>query len=108
MNQRLNQDTNCRVHWDTELVLYTQGEEGVNCTVRNIKTGKEDLVQATYIVGADGTHSKVRKGSSDWTYEGNSIMTKFFLADLTVKGDKVDYLKDRFNMFLNGTCKTSI
>ncbi|CAO3648268.1 unnamed protein product [Mucor fragilis] len=102
---RLSEDTDCKMHWGTELVSYTQDEHGVKSIVRDIHTNQEQLVESTYIVGADGCHSRVRKGNPDWTYDGVAIQTKFVLADLTLRGaDGVDikYLKDRMNIFLSG------
>lgn len=106
-NDRLNEDTDCRVDWETELSFYTQEDGYVSCTVQDIHTREVKVIHAKYIVGADGTHSKVRKGSSDWTYEGTSVMTKFYLADLTIKGEQADCLKTRMNTFMKGSCKVT-
>ncbi|GAA5816293.1 hypothetical protein MFLAVUS_009819 [Mucor flavus] len=102
-NDRLNKNTDCRVDWETELSFYTQEDGYVSCTVQDVHTREVKVIHAKYIVGADGTHSKVRKGSSDWTYEGTSIMTKFYLADLTIKGEQADCLKTRMNTFMKGS-----
>ncbi|KAL9555392.1 hypothetical protein MBANPS3_002391 [Mucor bainieri] len=103
---RLAEDTDCKVHWGTELVSYTQDEHGVKSVVRDIHTKQEQVVESTYIVGADGSHSRVRKGNPDWTYDGVAIQTKFILADLTLHGaDGADikHLMDRMNVFMTGT-----
>jgi 2-polyprenyl-6-methoxyphenol hydroxylase-like FAD-dependent oxidoreductase len=104
-NNRIEQDTDLRVNWNTELVSYTQNDESVTSIVRNINTNEEQEVQSTFIVGADGSHSRVRKGNSDWTYEGVAISTKFGLADLTLKGDKIKDLMDKMNTFNNGASR---
>lgn len=104
-NNRLEQDTECRVQWNTELLSYTQDDEFVTATIRNNITNEEQVIQSKYIVGADGSHSRVRKGNCDWTYEGVAISTKFGLADLTLKGDKIKDLMDKMNTFNNGTSK---
>lgn len=103
---RIAEDTDCKVHWGTELVSYTQDEHGVKSVVRDIHTKQEQVVESAYIVGADGSHSRVRKGNSQWTYDGVAIQTKFILADLTLHGaDGVDikHLMDRMNVFMAGT-----
>ncbi|KAL9555383.1 hypothetical protein MBANPS3_002382 [Mucor bainieri] len=102
----LAEDTDCKVHWGTELVSYTQDEHGVKSVVRNIHTKQEQVVESTYIVGADGSHSRVRKGNPDWTYDGVSLQTKFIVGDLTLRGaDGADikHLIDRMNVFMTGT-----
>jgi 2-polyprenyl-6-methoxyphenol hydroxylase-like FAD-dependent oxidoreductase len=91
-----------RVDWNTELVSYTQDESNVTAIIRDVNTKEETIVKSVYIVGADGTHSKVRKGNSDWTYEGVAINTKFALADLTLKGKDAEILKEKANVFTSG------
>lgn len=104
-NNRLNEDTNCRVNWNTELVSYTQNDDCVTSIVRNIHTKEEQYIESTYIVGADGSHSRVRKDSPDWTYDGISVKTKCFVADLTVKGDNIKNMMDKTNVFMSGSSK---
>ncbi|GAN04040.1 monooxygenase [Mucor ambiguus] len=106
LSNRLEEDTDCKVHWGSELVSYTQNEHGVKSVVRDIHTKQEQVVESTYIVGADGCHSRVRKENPDWTYDGVAIQTKFVLADLTLRGaDGADitFLMDRMNIFMKGT-----
>lgn len=105
ISQRLTEDTSCKIHWETELVTYTQDENGVKSTIRDINTKQEQVIESTYIVGADGSHSRVRKDNPDWTYEGVAIQTKFILADLILSGDNVEPLMDRMNVFFTGTSK---
>jgi 2-polyprenyl-6-methoxyphenol hydroxylase-like FAD-dependent oxidoreductase len=45
----------------SELVGFTQDGDGVTATVKDAETGKESLIRAQYLVGADGAHSKVRE-----------------------------------------------
>ncbi|KAI8084101.1 FAD binding domain-containing protein [Gilbertella persicaria] len=98
---RIKEDTECDVHWNTELVSYVQEEDKVVATVRDIYTKQEHMIEAKYIVGADGSHSRVRKGDPDWTYEGTTIQTKFALADLVLKGDQIHEVNNKFNLFTN-------
>lgn len=102
-DNRLNEDTDCRVNWNTELVSYTQNDDSVTSIIRNIHTKEEQEIESTYIVGADGSHSRVRKGNPDWTYEGVSVQTKCFIADLTLKGDNIHNMMDKMNAFMKGS-----
>jgi 2-polyprenyl-6-methoxyphenol hydroxylase-like FAD-dependent oxidoreductase len=104
-NSRIEEETNCKINWNTELVSYTQDDNQVTSLVRNIHTKEEHVVTSTFIVGADGSHSTVRKGNSDWTYEGVAIQTKFALADLTLRGEKLKDMMDRTNVFMKGSSK---
>lgn len=102
---RIKEDTDCRVNWNTELVSYTQNENSVTSIVRNIHTKEEQQIESTFIVGADGSHSRVRKSNPDWTYEGVSVQTKCFLADLTLNGDNVKNMTDKSSAFIKGSSK---
>lgn len=105
INARLESETEYKVNWKTEFVSYTQNENGVVSVVKNLETDKEETIKSKYIIGADGSHSKVRKGTSDWTYEGSTVKTKFALADLSVNGDNIENMKDRMNTFMKGPSK---
>ncbi|KAG0766766.1 hypothetical protein G6F24_003344 [Rhizopus arrhizus] len=100
LTDHLEKSTSCQVHWENELISYTQDDEKVISIVLDKKTGQEHKVQSRYIIGADGSHSRVRKGCPDFTYEGVAIDTKFFLADLTIEGENIKNMRDRMNMFV--------
>lgn len=105
INEHIEEYAKLKVDWNTELVSYTQDEDCVTATIRNIHTKEERVIKSAYIVGADGTHSRVRKDDPDWGFEGVAIKTKFGLADLTLTGKDVDKLKEKMNVFLSGTSK---
>lgn len=86
---------------------YIQDEHGVKSTIRDINTKQEQVIESVYIVGADGSHSRVRKENPEWTYKGISIQTKFILADLTLRGSNIEQLMDRMNVFFTGTGKNA-
>lgn len=50
----------CDVRYNTELISFTQDSQGVTATIKDRGTGACTVVQASYLVGADGAHSKVR------------------------------------------------
>ena len=45
----------------TELVSFSQDEGGVTATVRDSATGQQSTIRAAYLVGADGSNSRVRR-----------------------------------------------
>jgi 2-polyprenyl-6-methoxyphenol hydroxylase-like FAD-dependent oxidoreductase len=99
INNKLENETDCRVEWETRLESFTQDAESVTATVKNIKSNDEYTIRASYIIGADGSHSAVRKCTPGWTFEGVAIRTKFILADLTLTGDDIETFSHRMNAF---------
>lgn len=49
------------VHYGTELISFTQDEEGVTATIQDRATGKVSEVRSNYLIAADGAHSKIRE-----------------------------------------------
>jgi 2-polyprenyl-6-methoxyphenol hydroxylase-like FAD-dependent oxidoreductase len=101
--RRLNSDTNCKVNWNTELVSYVQEESRVIAVVKDRTTQQEETIESKYIIGADGSHSMVRKGNPDWTYEGTALKNKFAIADLTIHADDIEELINRNTVFMAGS-----
>ncbi|KAI8148766.1 FAD binding domain-containing protein [Fennellomyces sp. T-0311] len=75
-----------KIHRETELVKYEQNGDGVVAIVRDMKDGSEKRIHAQYIIGADGSHSSVRKLAKDWAYEGFAMATKLAVCDALVTG----------------------
>lgn len=102
--RRLEDEGNTRIHWETELVSYVQHDDHVVSTVRDMNTQEETTIQSTYIVGADGTHSKVRKSNPEWTYKGVALETRFVLADVFLEDDSSLRL-DKGHAFMKDSSK---
>lgn len=51
----------CDVRYNTELVSFTQDSKGVSVTITNRATGIVSVLQADYLLAADGAHSHIRK-----------------------------------------------
>ncbi|QIM48730.1 FAD-dependent monooxygenase [Pusillimonas sp. DMV24BSW_D] len=49
-----------QLSYSTELVNFTQDDEGITATVRDLPSGKEDTIRAKYMIAADGNRSPVR------------------------------------------------
>lgn len=88
------------VHWETELISYTQYDDYVMSIVRDLRTKEETIVKSSFIIGADGSHSRVRKHDPTWKYDGISIATQFCLADVTFK--TMPLKLDKTNAFSKG------
>jgi len=57
----LHKRRGCDVRYNTELVSFTQDSEGVNATITDRATGTASVLQADYLLAADGAHSHIRK-----------------------------------------------
>lgn len=96
---------NGQIQWQHTLIKYEQIDDHVSATIMNEITKETIDVEAKYIIGADGCHSVVRKSDPTWTYDGNTIKTKFALADVILKGDDVPLIKNRQVVFYQTTGK---
>jgi 2-polyprenyl-6-methoxyphenol hydroxylase-like FAD-dependent oxidoreductase len=69
-----------------ELVDLDQDDTGVTVTARDVDTGQERRLRGTYLVGADGAHSRVRERLGI-PFDGRGVfsnsITVYFEADLT-------------------------
>lgn len=65
----------------TELVGFTQDAEGVDLVLRT--PAGEEQVRTSYLVGADGAHSVVRKGLG-LAFEGDAFPESYMLGDVVL------------------------
>ena len=72
------------VGYDTQFVSMNQLLDGVYVVIE--KDGKQEEIQAAYVVGCDGAHSSVRK-SIGIKLEGGEYEMPFMLADIETAGD---------------------
>ncbi|MAK54554.1 MAG: monooxygenase [Pusillimonas sp.] len=54
------QKLGAQLSYNTELIDFSQDNEGVTATVRYLDSGKEDTIRAKYMIAADGNRSPVR------------------------------------------------
>ena len=59
--QLLEQAETCEIRLGHELVELAESDGGVVASVRDQATGETEMVQARYLIGADGSHSSVRQ-----------------------------------------------
>ncbi|MGW7609001.1 FAD-dependent monooxygenase [Streptomyces sp. NPDC054766] len=69
----------------TELVSFTQDDDGVTVALRSA-SGAEEELRARYLVGCDGAHSTVRK-QLGLTFEGSAFPEEYMLGDVEVDWD---------------------
>jgi 2-polyprenyl-6-methoxyphenol hydroxylase-like FAD-dependent oxidoreductase len=79
-----------KVERPVKLLSYVQESDHV---VAKLQHGddKDNVkeVKVKYLIGADGVHSSVRKGTPGWTFDGVVYNLPFALADVTLTGDKL-------------------
>ena len=78
-----------RVEWNTELLDLSQTSDGVRVTVRR-PDGDEEVIEAEWVVGADGASSPVRH-SLRLDFEGDTYEQTLFLADMDMDGELGDH-----------------
>ncbi|MFF1395206.1 FAD-dependent monooxygenase [Streptomyces sp. NPDC058287] len=69
----------------TELLSFTQDEDGVTALLRT-GSGAEEELRVRYLVGCDGAHSTVRKGLG-LSFEGGAFDEGYMLADVEADWD---------------------
>jgi 2-polyprenyl-6-methoxyphenol hydroxylase-like FAD-dependent oxidoreductase len=74
----------CPVYWETSLITLKQNKDNVTVTLQNGETTYS--LTCSYVVGADGAHSAVRK-QSGIHFSGDTYQHKFYLADIKLKND---------------------
>lgn len=70
------------VRWQTELVSFTQNDDGVRATVK-AADGNTETIDARYLVGCDGARSLVRH-TLGLTFEGTTFERLFYVADVDI------------------------
>ena len=73
------------VSFSTELLSFTQDEQGVTARVRDRMSGEESTIRATYMIGADGANSSVVRVLGIASSEGKEfghVLNILFHADL--------------------------
>ncbi|KAI9288478.1 FAD binding domain-containing protein [Umbelopsis sp. AD052] len=79
-----------KVERPVTLLSYVQESDHV---VAKLQHGDDkdnvEEVKAKFLIGSDGVHSTVRKGTPGWTFDGVIMNVPFALADVTLTGDKL-------------------
>ncbi|WPU94076.1 FAD-dependent monooxygenase [Mucilaginibacter sabulilitoris] len=82
----------------TQLLSFTQNEDGVTAILRNRDTGEQQTIQADYMIAADGANSSIREVlKAETTGPGalGNLLNIYFEADLTdfVRGREFSLLR---------------
>lgn len=68
----------CDVRYGTELLSFTQEDGGIMAALKERDTGKSSVVQAEYLVAADGTHSHIREALGIKS-QGHGALPDYFI-----------------------------
>jgi 2-polyprenyl-6-methoxyphenol hydroxylase-like FAD-dependent oxidoreductase len=79
-----------KVERNSELVDFSNQGDGVEATIRRAD-GNLERVHTRFLLGADGSHSAVRKGLG-LTFEGHSYEPIGFIGDVKVEGETASLL----------------
>ncbi|MBM3184337.1 MAG: hypothetical protein FJZ64_03420, partial [Chlamydiae bacterium] len=71
------------VEREKELISFEQDESLIKATLRDVKSGKTERVEADWMIGADGCHSLVRK-TLGFPFKGKALSGIFSLADVQI------------------------
>ncbi len=69
--------------WNTSFISLNETDDKVIVTAKNNVTSENFVVNAQYVVGCDGARSVIRH-QRDFTFEGGTYDTKFYVADVTI------------------------
>lgn len=83
---------------EKELVRFEQTHEEVKATIRDNKTGKEETLQASWMIACDGAHSTIRK-ELELSFIGKTFSDVFSLADVHIDWD---FPHDELFVYLEG------
>ncbi|MDT5135019.1 MAG: hypothetical protein QOE41_4330 [Mycobacterium sp.] len=84
-----------KIERGVELIALTQRPDGVSAALRSGE-GAEEVVDASYLIAADGSHSAIRKALG-LPFSGRSLTHNYVLGDLHIAGDVPE---DQLSIFL--------
>ncbi|GAC1377173.1 MAG: FAD-dependent oxidoreductase [Ktedonobacteraceae bacterium] len=90
---RASLDAGSHVLFGTELLALTQDEDGVTVTVKERATGLQRVIQADYLLAADGANSLVRR-SLDMPMHGLGTLEHF--VNIYFRADLSDLVRERW------------
>jgi 2-polyprenyl-6-methoxyphenol hydroxylase-like FAD-dependent oxidoreductase len=84
-----------KIERGVELIALPQHRDGVSAVLRS-GVGAEEVVDASYLIAADGSHSAIRKALG-LPFSGRSMTHNYVLGDLQIVGDMPE---DQLSIFL--------
>ena len=85
-----------KIERGVELIALTQRRDGVSAVLRS-GAGAEEVLDASYLIAADGSHSAIRKALG-LRFTGRSLTHNYVLGDLHLAGDVPE---DQLSIFLS-------
>jgi 2-polyprenyl-6-methoxyphenol hydroxylase-like FAD-dependent oxidoreductase len=84
-----------KIERGVELIALTQQHDGVSVVLRSGE-GAEEVIEGSYLIAADGSHSAIRKALG-LPFTGRSLTHNYVLGDLHIAGDVPE---DQLSIFL--------
>jgi 2-polyprenyl-6-methoxyphenol hydroxylase-like FAD-dependent oxidoreductase len=94
LTEQLNRQ-GVKIERGVELIALAQKRDGVSAVLRS-GDGAEELLDASYLIAADGAHSAIRKALG-LPFAGRSLTRNYVLGDLQMAGDIPE---DQLSIFL--------
>ena len=94
LTEQLNRQ-GVKIERGVELTAVTQQRDGVSAVLRS-GDGAEEMLDASYLIAADGSHSAIRKALG-LPFTGKSLIHNYVLGDLHLAGDVPE---DQLSIFL--------
>jgi 2-polyprenyl-6-methoxyphenol hydroxylase-like FAD-dependent oxidoreductase len=94
LTQQLNRQ-GVKIERGVELIALTRHADGVTAVLRS-GDGAEEVLDASYLIAADGSHSAIRK-TLGLPFTGRSLTQHYVLGDLHMAGDVPE---DQLSIFL--------
>ena len=94
LTQQLNRQ-GVKIERGVELIALTRHADGVTAVLRS-GDGAEEVLDASYLIAADGSHSAIRKALG-LPFTGRSLTQDYVLGDLHLAGDVPE---DQLSIFL--------
>ncbi|NIF55156.1 MULTISPECIES: FAD-dependent oxidoreductase [Burkholderiaceae] len=86
------QQKGVEIRYNTELVEFSETSDGVVAKVRDVKTGEESVIEASYLVGSDGGASVVRQALGIGM-TGEPTLT--YTTNVVFRSDNLEALHDK-------------
>ncbi len=80
------------IHFHTEMISFEQDEAGISAVIRERQAGREQRVQARYLIAADGSHSRIRDALGIGTRGRGTIA---YSTDVAFAADLCEVLRGR-------------
>jgi 2-polyprenyl-6-methoxyphenol hydroxylase-like FAD-dependent oxidoreductase len=86
------QERGASMRFNTALISFQQDAQKINAVIRDRETGKEELIQADYLIAADGANSRIREELKAATTGKGALAD---LLNIYFEADLADFVRGR-------------